>query len=156
SRPTCRKENLGNRTSKSGSPRRLFAPKLEVLEERCVPSAPEGTLQHNLTINSDGTIHDAATGMNWLADANLAATINPDGSPKDGITFNLPINPDGSMTWETAMNWVDDLNHFDNGDGKPKGSLFHTDWTLPPTPDGSRHAASLFNDRTQLSYGFDF
>jgi hypothetical protein len=76
--------------------------------------------------------------MNWLANANLAAT----------MTFGVKgINPDGSMTWETALNWVAALNkaHY----------LGHTDWILPPTPPTDPHA-TLHNKTTGLDYGFDF
>ena len=59
------------------------------------------------------------------------------------------VNPDGSMTWETAMNWVNDLNQYVykvDTHGYPigtKGYLDHTDWTLPPIPKGDQGAATL-------------
>ncbi len=71
-----------------------------------------------LTPSADGlTVYDSNLGVNWLANANLAAT--------DPFGVNY-INPDGSMSWQTALNWVAALNtaHF----------LGHTNWTLPATP----------------------
>jgi hypothetical protein len=41
--------------------------------------------------------------MNWLANADLAA----DPTMRFGVDG---INPDGSMTWETALNWVAGMN----------------------------------------------
>jgi hypothetical protein len=89
--------------------RHSFAPELNVPEDRCVPS---------LIPSADGmTVLDTRTGMNWLANGNLAAT----------MPFDVKgINPDGSMTWETAMSWVAALNKADY--------LGHNDWILPVTP----------------------
>jgi hypothetical protein len=63
------------------------------------------------------TVDDAAEGVTWLADANLAAT----------DTFNVPgISCDGSMGYTTALEWVHAMDRADY-DG-------HSDWTLPVTP----------------------
>ncbi len=109
---------------------RSFVPRLAVLEDRCVPS---------LVPSADGmTVYDTSTKMTWLADANLAATDH----------FHVQgINPDGSMTWSTAMNWVAAMNkaHY----------LGHSDWILPRTPATDPHA-TLHNQTTHDDFGFDF
>jgi hypothetical protein len=116
--------------------RRPVVPRLEVLEDRRVPT---------LTLNPDGmTVHDSVTNMNWLANADLAATVNPDGTPnRDGMTFGVQsINPDGSMTWTQALKWVYEMNQFKNPDGSV-GYLHHTDWALP-----GKFAGAGFNQTT--------
>lgn len=98
------------------------------------PPATEGP-GHGLTPDEFGLlVYDSNQGVCWLADANLAghpevravvplAPANPDGS--------LPvINPDGTMDWETALNWVSALNGFDHG----RGWLGHNNWQLPTNP----------------------
>ena len=63
------------------------------------------------------TVDDAALGVTWLADANLAAT----------DTFNVAgISCDGSMEYATALKWVRAMNR--------AGYDGHSDWTLPITP----------------------
>lgn len=66
---------------------------------------------------------DAALGVTWLADADLAAT----------DTFNVSgISCDGSMEYATALKWVEAMNHADY--------LGHENWTLPITPTPSKDA----------------
>ena len=62
------------------------------------------------------TVYDPVLHVSWLADANLPARMK----------FGLAINKDGSMSYQTAVQWVRRLNrhHF----------LGHGDWTLPITP----------------------
>ena len=78
-------------------------------------------------------VYDSNMAVCWLADANLAgnpqvralvklSAVNPDGSAP-------AINPDGTMDYETALNWVDALNGFNGG----KGWLNHNNWQLPAT-----------------------
>jgi hypothetical protein len=97
-------------------------------------------------VKSRSIVYDANQGICWLADANLAghpevravvplSRLNPDGSAP-------AINPDGTMDWQTARNWVDALNRYDNG----KGWLNHNTWQLPTTPE---------TDRTCSSYNVD-
>jgi hypothetical protein len=90
-----------------------------------------------LTVNSDGTIHDGASGVNWLPDADLALAKKLGGQ---GLTFGLPqginpnpydstlvnINPDGSMSADTAAAWVAAMNR--------ANYLGHTNWRLPASP----------------------
>jgi hypothetical protein len=93
---------------------------------------------HGLTPADDGVVYDSNQGVCWLADANLAghtevrklvplSIVNPDGS--------MPvINPDGTMDYETALNWVNALNNYNNG----KGWLNHNNWQLPTNPSIDR------------------
>jgi hypothetical protein len=68
------------------------------------------------TDNGDGTITDNLTGLMWLKDANCADTIghDPDGTG------------DGSMQWESALDFVAGIN-----DGTYTISAPHTDWRAP-------------------------
>jgi hypothetical protein len=89
---------------------------------------------------ADGLVYDSKQGLCWLADANLAgdgegraritrylAPTSPD-PENDGVT--LPVsNPDGTMNFETALNWVNALNSFNGG----RGWLDHNNWQLPTT-----------------------
>jgi hypothetical protein len=83
----------------------------------------------------DGNIvWDQNLGVCWLTNANLAgdqavrkmvklSSTNLDGSAP-------VINPDGTMDYETALNWVAALNSYNGG----KGWLNHNNWQLPATP----------------------
>jgi hypothetical protein len=95
----------------------------------------QGTRGNGLTPVEFGSIvYDSNQGVCWLADANLAglpdvravvplSNANPDGS--------VPvINPDGTMDWQTALNWVAALNSYNDG----KGWLNHNNWQLPINP----------------------
>ena len=78
--------------------------------------------------SADGmTVFDTAKNVNWLADANLAATDR----------FGLPvcnaatdpkscINASGSMSYQAATAWVAAMN--------AANYLGHTNWKLPTTP----------------------
>jgi hypothetical protein len=79
-------------------------------------------------------VYDSNQDLCWLADANLAghpevraaitlSIANPDGSTP-------LINPDGTMDWQTALNWVNALNSYNHG----KGWLNHKNWQLPTNP----------------------
>jgi hypothetical protein len=75
----------------------------------CVPAAAGR--------GADQTIPDAALGVTWLADANLPA------SQPFGVSG---INPDGSMDFQAAVDWVHALDKDDY--------LGHRNWMLPTTP----------------------
>ncbi len=103
----------------------------------CGPAltADQSSATKGLTFVDDGAIiYDSNQGLCWLTDANLAgdpevraavplSTVNPDGSAP-------VINPDGTMNFETAVNWVNALNSYDNG----AGWLGHHNWQLPSMP----------------------
>jgi hypothetical protein len=103
-----------------------------------------------------GLVFDSNQGLCWLADSNLAgspearAAIGPFLSPtnpdpdSDGATLPV-IYPDGTMDYETALNWVDGLNKYNGG----KGWLNHNNWQLPTTqltdanvPPGTQNSCS--------------
>jgi hypothetical protein len=101
---------------------------------------------HGLTsVDGGAIIYDTNQGLCWLGDANLAgnpavrahvtlASTNPDGS--------MPvINPDGTMNYQTALNWVNALNSY-NG----QGWLHHRDWQLPTTPAVDKTCSSMNGD----------
>jgi hypothetical protein len=72
------------------------------------------------------TVADTQQGLTWIADANLASK----------CTFGVAnIDPGGSMSWSTAMNWVAALNACGYGG-------YH-DWTLPETPTSAPDACSV-------------
>ena len=75
--------------------------------------------QAKLVPGADGqTVYDTTKQVTWLANANLAAT----------NTFGVDgVNPDGSMSWSTAQNWVAAMNK--------ANYLGHNDWILPTTPE---------------------
>jgi hypothetical protein len=126
--------------------RRSFVPRLAVLEDRCVPaltSMDNGLLVYDSDardVTADAT--KGAKGVCWLADANLAAT----------MTFGVKgINPDGSMTWETAINWVAALNSYNNG----AGYLGHNNWSLPGTLPNDPNATLTGPAPNRDSFGYD-
>jgi hypothetical protein len=78
----------------------------------CLLAAPNA---HAVLIPSaDGqTVYDTLLRVNWLANANLAATER----------FGLDISPNGAMDFATAKKWVDKLS-----------SLTGKAWSLPTSP----------------------
>lgn len=81
-----------------------------------------GSAQAALSDSGGGTIHDDVLNINWLKDANLAAT----------NTFGVAgIQVNGVMNWDTANRWIAAMNTADY--------LGHADWRLPATlqPDSS-------------------
>ena len=87
---------------------------------------------------ANGTVYDANLGVFWLADANLAGDAqirNMLGADK------LNINSDGTMDYQTALQWVDLLNKYNGG----KGYLDHNNWQLPVTPALDRTCSSHNN-----------
>ena len=71
-------------------------------------------------------VYDSNQGVCWLADANLA------GNPEIREQLDVAgINPDGTMDWATALNFVNALNRYDHG----RGFLGHNDWQLPTNPN---------------------
>lgn len=75
--------------------------------------------------NTGAIVYDAKQGVCWLANANLAA--DPDMQAALGVTG---INPNGSMDFSTAQNWVAAMNAYNNG----RGYLGHNNWQLPVMP----------------------
>jgi hypothetical protein len=97
-------------------------------------------------VDGGAIVYDRNQGLCWLGDANLAgnpmvralvrlAPTNPDGS-------SPVINPDGTMDYQTALNWVNSLNSFDHGNGW----LNHHDWQLPTSPAVDKTCTAFNND----------
>ena len=86
-------------------------------------------------------VFDDDLGITWLADANLADTFD------FGVTG---VGLDGSMTWNSATEWITAMNNVANPDGST-GYLGFTGWRLPttvqPDPSCSRQTGDI-------SYGF--
>src|SRR5262249_30274872 len=106
---------------------------------------PTGSVPFNpslVSVHNGQIVHDTALDIYWLADADLARSkklggqgmtfgirqgINP--HPKDSTEIN--INPDGSMSYNTAVAWIAAMNQYDHG----KGYLGHNNWRLPMATD---------------------
>ncbi len=105
-------------------------------------AAPDSRLHATSTARmttggSGQTVYDPLLGITWLADANLASK----------KTFGVQgINRDGSMDYQTAVNWVRAMNAYDHG----KGYLDHNDWMLPTTPSNDPGCLS----RNKNTFGY--
>jgi hypothetical protein len=98
------------------------------------------------TQQSGTTVYDSIKNVYWLANANLAgdpsaraqiplSSANPDGSTP-------VLNPDGTMDYQTALNWVNALNNYNGG----KGWLDHNNWQLPINPAIDTTCSSVNTD----------
>ena len=79
----------------------------------------------SLTVQDDGTVFDDCLNIYWLANANLSLTEH----------FGVEgINPNGSMNWDTANEWITAMNSYGG-----TGYLGYNDWRLPSplNPDGT-------------------
>ena len=101
------------------------------------PGGPGMAAGRGLTLSDRGQmVYDANQGVCWLADANLA------GDPWIQAALGVSgINPNGTMNWATALNFVDALNAYDGG----RGYLGHNNWQLPDTPLDDDTCSSLNN-----------
>jgi hypothetical protein len=92
---------------------------------------------------ADGLIvYDENQGLCWLANANLAG--HATAREILGVTG---INPDGTMDYATALNWVAALNNFDRG----KGALGQHNWQLPQNPLDDPTCSSFNNGNFGVS-----
>jgi uncharacterized protein (TIGR03437 family) len=119
-----------------------------------LPGTPPAT-GTGLQVNPGGqTVYDPMTNITWLANANLAATntfaLPPCTSPTSPA---LCVEPDGAMTWDSASQFVTNMN-------SGAGYLGQTNWQMPPIDascpgygcDGDRDPmGNLFYD--QLGFG---
>src|SRR5208282_1947188 len=79
-----------------------------------------------LQVNPGGqTVYDPVTNVTWSANANLAAT-NTFGLPacKDQTSPHLCVNQDGAMNFDSATQFVANMN-------AGTGYLGQTNWELP-------------------------
>lgn len=115
-------------------------------QARRLPPGGSGQKKHPLRGGKGGTqglqpmdsgqiVYDSNQNVYWLADANLAG--NSEMRKMLGAT--LKINPDGTMDYQTALEWVQALNSYS---GK-KGYLGHNNWQLPVTPARDKTCSSL-------------
>ena len=82
------------------------------------------------------------TTIKWLADANFAASLRPD-SP-----YWVPgINPDGSMSLSTAVEFINQLNHY--------AYLGITNWRLPTTIAKDDSSCSFISMMVGDSFGYN-
>ncbi len=91
-----------------------------------IPGTPAAT-GTGLQVNPGGqTVYDPVTNVTWLANADLAAT-NSFGLPPCKAPGNpkLCVNDDGAMNWDSASQFVANMN-------SGAGYLGQTNWELPP------------------------
>jgi hypothetical protein len=141
-----------DRTSRARARWRSILHGPDVLEDRWMLSLTPVVLDgvqcvyDNNAVDVTGDAKKGAKGICWLADADLAKSNALGGQ---GMTFGVSgINPDGSMTWETAVNWVSAMNS--------ANYLGHNNWSLPGTLpiDNTNPAISLKGPEGD-SFGFD-
>ncbi len=97
-----------------------------------------------LVPSPDGkTVYDTATNVTWLADANLSATATFGLPVCNGASAQPCINPSGSMTYPSAVAWVNAMN--------TATYLGHSNWQLPTNP--TNDPGCLLNNN--LSFGFN-
>lgn len=113
-----------------------------------IPGTPPAT-GNGLEVNPGGqTVYDPVTNVTWLANANLGAA-NTFGLPscEDPTSPAICVNPDGAMTWDSASQFVANMNAF-NG----TGYLGQTHWELPPI-DPNCNVSYLCDDSAVNPFG---
>lgn len=94
-----------------------------------------GAAQATLFDRGGGLIYDSVLKVTWLQNANLAAT----------DTFGVSgINANGSMTWNTANQWIAAMNAADY--------LGYNDWRLPTMIDTGSPGCDYGNIGTDCGY----
>ena len=110
--------------------------------------APAASPSGPLVLSADGaTVYDSANQINWLADANLAAS-NRFGLPVCKGTAADPktcINPSGSMSYQAAAAWVAAMN--------AANYLGHNAWQLPTSP--ATESGCGFNGPAGITFGWN-
>jgi uncharacterized protein (TIGR03437 family) len=98
--------------------------RVSVLAALAICAVPAGAA---LVLSPDGTtVYDSANNINWLADANLAAT-EQFGLPVCNSSNTKPcVNANGSMGYTSAAAWVQAMN--------AANYLGHSNWQLPTSP----------------------
>jgi len=98
-----------------------------------------------LVLSPDGaTVYDTVNGVNWLANADLAAT-NRFGLPVCPAPGAQPcVNPSGSMNYTSAAAWVAAMN--------AANYLGHNNWQIPTTPLIDKNCGKT--GPTGASFGF--
>lgn len=106
-----------------------------------------------LQTNPDGqTVYDPVANVTWLANANIAAT-NTFGMPACNTagSTKLCVDPDGSMSWDSAGQFIANMNAANNG----AGYLGQKNWELPPIDPNCNgfNCGSAANPMGELFYG---
>ena len=97
--------------------------------------ALSGAAQATLIDRGNGLIYDNVLNITWLQNANLAAT----------DTFGVSgIQSNGSMTWDTANQWITAMNTADY--------LGYSDWRLPTMIDTGTSGCNYANSGTECGY----
>jgi hypothetical protein len=92
--------------------------------------------------NGDGTVTDMATGLMWLQD--------------DSGTFNAGPRQDGTLDWEEALAWAEDLEHAGHGDWRlPNAKELQgiLDYTRSPDTSSSAAIDPVFNCTPVINEG---
>jgi hypothetical protein len=101
-----------------------------------------GSVQATLTDRGNGLVYDSDLDITWMKNASLSIT----------NTFGAAglINPTGTMSWDTARNWIEAMN--------AHAYLGATKWRLPTTlyPDASCTAVSGGHNCTGSEMGYLF
>lgn len=98
----------------------------------CLLSA---TTANATLINNGALIYDTDLNINWLADANLAAS----------NTFGVAgIAGGGSMSWNTAQSWIGAMN--------TANYLGYNDWRLPSVTDTGTPGCNFAYSGTDCGY----
>ncbi len=96
--------------------------------------------QNDFLDNGDGTITDGATGLMWMQ--------NDSGSDLFANSLSEYSNDDGSMNWEEALQFAENLEYAGYGDWRlPNAKELHSivDYTRAPDVTGSPAINSVFN-----------
>ena len=106
-----------------------------------------------LQVSPDGqTVYDPVANVTWLANANLAAS-NTFGLPSCNApgSTKICVNTDGAMSWDTANQFVANMNAANNG----AGYLGQKNWVLPPIDPGCNgwDCSGSQNPMGELFYG---
>jgi hypothetical protein len=129
-----------------------------VLVGGCSSSAPDASNDADTIIVSGlwpmkkgSLVYDSNQLVFWLADANLAYTVNhPSPDPQLSLAG---VADSGAMTFNDALAFVNALNSYDNGAGAKPGWLGHQDWQLPTAAADGTGCKSMGPQNNAFGYG---
>jgi uncharacterized protein (TIGR03437 family) len=112
-----------------------------------IPGTPAASGK-GLQVSADKqTVYDPVTNVTWLANANLAAS-NTFGLPACTalLTPKMCVNSDGAMTWDSADQWIKNMN--------AAAYLGQKNWELPPIDPncGGFNCSSAMEPMGELFY----
>jgi hypothetical protein len=99
-----------------------------------------------LVLSPDGaTVYDTVNGVNWLANADLAAT-NRFGLPVCPAPGAQPcVGPNGSMNYTSAVAWIQAVN--------TANFLGHNNWQLPTIPPNDANCGKTGPNGQNFGFG---